>query len=69
MDSTFQALRIQDLESRLGLRELVRTTLASEFETSTSTQERAELAFRWDEVLKECFVLRLVLDLLKRKQA
>lgn len=63
MDATSQAQQVQYLETQLRSRELVCTLLASEFATSISGQERKEIAFLWDQMLRECYVLRLTLDL------
>ena len=53
--------------SKLLLRQFHCASLAKEFETEDlTTYQRAGLAYRWDDMRKESYVLQLVMDLIGR---
>ncbi|MFZ1938229.1 MAG: hypothetical protein WBA18_05385 [Terracidiphilus sp.] len=66
MDSTIEAVRIENLETRLGLRWFQCKTLELELELAATEERRTILARRWAEAMKGCVVLQLALEILKR---
>lgn len=68
MDSNIQALRVENLETRLDLTRFVRTTLELQFEFAQSVMARQILAHQWTQVVKECGALQFALELLKREE-
>jgi hypothetical protein len=60
--------RIQALMAQMELRQFHCESLAMEFETEDlTTIQKAGLAYRWDDMLKESQVLQLILDLLESR--
>jgi hypothetical protein len=59
--------RIQSQKARLMLRQFHCESLAAEFKTDGLNQ-KAGLAYPWDDMLKEGQVLQLILDLLERRE-
>lgn len=69
MEDVIRKLRIQNLKAQVVLRQLLCASLAREFETASLTfDERAAIAHRWDEALKECYVLQLMVELMERQE-
>lgn len=69
LESVIPKLKIQTLKAQLALRSFVCASLAQEFDTAMLTfEQRAILAHRWDETLKESHVLQIMLDLLERQE-
>ena len=68
MDSLVEALRIENLETRLGLRRFQCATLELELELAATEEQRTILARRRGEAIKGCVVLQLALEILKRQQ-
>jgi hypothetical protein len=68
MDTAVQALRIENLEARIGLRQFVCASLEIQIDAAGTAEEKAALISQRDEALKAYFVLRLALDLLRRSQ-
>jgi len=66
LNTIIQALRIENLETRLGLSRFSCTSLELEFEFAQNGDARNILADRWDRATKGCDVLQLALELLKR---
>lgn len=62
-----QALRVENLETRLGLHRFVCTSLELEFEFAQTVEARHILAHRRTEAMKGCDVLQFALELLKRE--
>jgi hypothetical protein len=61
--------RIQSLKAQTVLRQFHCESLAVEFEDEgLTTNQKAGLAYRWDDMLKESQVLQLMLDLLERQE-
>lgn len=65
MDSYVQALRIRNLETRLGLRQFVCATLDLQLELATTPGERSALAALWTEAQSGCRTLQVALAILK----
>jgi hypothetical protein len=61
-----QALRVENLETRLGLQQFVCTTLELEIEIAQTAEEKRILALRRAQALKKQNVSRFALELLKR---
>jgi hypothetical protein len=61
-----QALRVENLETRVGLQQFVCTTLELELEFAQTAQEKRVLALRQTQALKEWNVSQFALELLKR---
>ena len=69
MELIISKLRIQTLKAQLVLRQFYCASLAMEFETEVlTTNQKAGLAYRWDDMLKESYVLQLMIDLLERQE-
>ncbi len=66
MGQMIQALRVENLEARIGLQQFVCTTLELELEFAQTAQEKRILALRQTQALKERTVSQFALDLLKR---
>ncbi len=64
MELIISKLRIQTLKARWLLRQFHCESLEMEF----STNQKAGLAYRWDDMLKEGHVLQLMIDLLERQE-
>jgi hypothetical protein len=61
--------RIQSLKAHMILRQFHCESLAVEFETESLTvNQKARLAYPWDDMLKENQILQLMLDLLERRE-
>ena len=67
MGSAIQALRVENLETRLGLRQFVCTSLELEIEFAQTVEARQLLAQRRSQATKDCQVLQFALELLKRQ--
>lgn len=68
MEFIIPRLKIQTLQAQIALRQFVCASLAQEFESKGLTfEQRATLAFRWDDMQKESLVLKLIRDLLERR--
>jgi hypothetical protein len=66
LESIIRKLKIQTLKALLALRQHQCASLAIEFETASLTfRQRAGLAHRWDDTLKESHILQLMVDLLR----
>jgi hypothetical protein len=63
-------LRIQTLKTQLVLRQFHCASLAMEFETEVlmTNQEAERPAYRWDDMLKDSYILQLMIDLLERQE-
>jgi hypothetical protein len=61
-----QALRVENLETRVGLRQFVCTTLELELEFAQTAGEKRILGLRQTQALKEWNVSQFALELLKR---
>ena len=69
MELIISKLRIQALKAQWLLRQFHCESLEMEFETEgPTTNQKAGLAYRWDDMLKEGHVLQLVIDLLERQE-
>ena len=69
MELIISKARIQALIAQMVLRQFHRESLAKEFETEyLTTIQKAGLAYRWDDILKESHVLQLMIDLLERQE-
>ena len=68
VDSRIEFLRIENLETRLGLRRLLCLSLELELECAKTDQEKSILRRSWVEAMRGCVVLNLALELLKRQQ-
>ncbi len=66
MGPMVQALRVENLETRVGLQQFVCTTLELELEFAQTAQEKRVLALRQTQALKEWNVSQFALELLKR---
>jgi hypothetical protein len=66
LNSIIQALRIENLETRLGLSRFSCISLELEFEFAQTGEARNILADSRDRAIKRCDVLQLALELLKR---
>jgi len=62
------SLRVENLETRLGLRRFVCMSLELEIELAQTEASRQILAHSWAEAMKGCRVLQLALDLLQREE-
>jgi hypothetical protein len=67
MDSNIQALRIENLETRLGFRRFVSSSLELESEFAQTAAARQILAHQRTQEMKEYNVPRFALELLKRE--
>lgn len=68
VDSRIEFIRIENLETRLGLRRLLCLSLELELECAKTDQEKSILRRSWVEAIRGCVVLNLALELLKRQQ-
>jgi hypothetical protein len=69
LESVIHKLRIHTLQAQLALRQHLCASLAKEFEAGNLTvEQKAALAHRWDDTLKESWVLQLMIDLLERQE-
>ena len=69
METIIHEFGIQTSIAQLALRQHLCASQAKEFEAGTLTvEQKAALAHRWDDILKETYVLQLMLDLLERKE-
>lgn len=66
MGSMVQALRVENLEARIGLQQFVCVTLELELEIAPTAEQKRILALRQAQALKEWNVSQLALELLKR---
>ncbi len=67
MGSIIQALRVENLETRLGLHQFVCKSLELESEFAQSVEARHILAQRRAKEMVDCNVLQFALELLKRE--
>jgi hypothetical protein len=69
MELIISKRRIETLKAQMVLRQFHCESLAAEFETEGLTiNQKARLAYPWDDMLKESQVLQLMLDLLERRE-
>jgi hypothetical protein len=68
VESILRRLKIHSFKAQVVLRKLVCESLATEFLTALSFEQRALLARKWDETLKERYVLQFMIDLLERQE-
>jgi hypothetical protein len=69
MELIISKRRIQTLKAQLVLHQFHCASLASEFDTEgLTTYQKAGLACRGDDMLKESHVLQLMLDLLEKQE-
>ena len=69
MELIISKRRIETLKAQMVLRQFHCESLAVEFETEGLTiNQKARLAYPWDDMLKESQVLQLMLDLLERRE-
>jgi hypothetical protein len=61
-------MRVENLETRLGLSRFACTSLELELEFAQTFEARHILARRWDRAIKGCDVLQLALELLMREK-
>jgi hypothetical protein len=66
MQSMFRKLRIQALKAKLELCQHQCASLAAEFETATSSGDKAAIAQRWDRALKENHAIQFKLATLEK---
>jgi hypothetical protein len=66
--SALEALRIENLETRLALRRFVCASLELKFEFVQTDWERNDIAGQWVAAMRGCSVIELALELLKRGQ-
>lgn len=66
MGLMIQALRVENLEARVGLQQFVCTTLELELELAQTAQEKNVLVLRQTQALRERNVSQFALELLKR---
>jgi hypothetical protein len=69
MESKIQALRVENLETRLSLHRFVCTSLDLELEFAQTVEASDLLAHRRIQAMNGCDVLELALELLKREAA
>jgi hypothetical protein len=67
MESPTSGIQLGVLRNRLALRTFVCASLAKELQTARLVEKPA-IARRWQEALKECQILQLVVELLERKE-
>ena len=67
MDRHVQALRIENLETQLGLRRFVCFSIELELELAASDQDRMLLTGRWLQAANEYRALYLAIDALKKE--
>ena len=69
MELIISKRRIETLKAQMVLRQFHCESLEAEFETEGLTiNQKARLAYPWDDMLKESQVLQLMLDLLERRE-
>ncbi len=62
-------LGVRTLKAQLAQHQYLCATLANEFEVPTLTAgQRAALAHRWDQTLRESHVLQLMIELIARQE-
>jgi hypothetical protein len=66
MGPIVHALRVENLETRIGLQQFVCTSLELELEFAQTVEEKRILALRRTQALKEWNVSQFALELLKR---
>jgi hypothetical protein len=66
MGPMVQALRVENLETRIGLQQFVCSTLELELEFAQTAEEKRTLALRQTQALKVWNVSQFALELLKR---
>jgi len=67
MGPIIQALRVENLETRIGLQQFVCATLELELELAQTEREKRTLGLRQTQALKACGVSQFALELLKRE--
>jgi hypothetical protein len=68
LTSAVEALRIENLETRLALRRFVCASLELELEFVENDWKRNDLGSRWTAALRGCSTIELALETLKREQ-
>ncbi len=69
MEAIIRKFWIHTLKAQLALRQQICAILSLEFEAAGLTfGQRAALAHRWDDTLKEGYVLQLMIDLHERQE-
>jgi hypothetical protein len=69
MELIISKLKIHTLKAQWLLRQFHCESLEMDFETERlTTNRKAGLAYRWDDMLKEGHVLQLMIDLLERQE-
>jgi hypothetical protein len=66
MDSIIHALRVENLETRVGLRQFVCASLELEIEFAQTAGEKRTLSLRQKQALRDQNVSQFALELLKR---
>jgi hypothetical protein len=59
--------QLEPLRSRLAVRTFVCSSLARQLKTANFIEKPA-MTLRWEETLKDCYVLQLLVDLLERQK-
>lgn len=67
MKSSADTFQVEPLRSRLALRTFICSSLARQLEKA-SFIEKPAITLRWEETLKDCHVLQLLVDLLERQK-
>ena len=68
MDEKIESLRIETLETRIGLRRFVCAALDMQLEQATTDSKRRELSRQRDEAWNGYYVLCLALEMVKKKR-
>ena len=67
MESLNRKLDIRNLKSRLALRTFICASLAKQIETARLIEKPA-ITGRWEQALKDCQIMQLLVDLLERQE-
>lgn len=67
MDSTTRRLKIQRLKAQLEACRLQNIAFAKEYEASSTTEEKEEIALRWDKAMKEKHFVQRALEILEKE--
>jgi hypothetical protein len=68
METVIRRFWIHTLKAQWVLRQYICAALAKEFEAGKLTVEKqSAIVHRWDDALKESYVLQLMIDLLERQ--
>ncbi len=68
MASIIDKLRMKTLKGQIEALRLESVALATQFEAAQTNTEKARLARRYDQALKQTHAMQLILELLERKQ-